>query len=153
MMLDRIIAPEQIARVVQSQVVQYCSRHKLAVDSVLVQYVKVCIVGVVCACMHACTCTYVYVSVYACVRIHMCVCPCVYVCVCVCVFISLLHTYILYACISICANSCTIDQYLSIFQCQVITDFPDIVLLDCNHFSATQIMYVHLHNLCTVHTP
>ena len=63
--LDKVVATELILPTVQSKVLPYVQRHKLKLDTVLLQYVKV---GVVSVCMCVCAC----------------VCMCVHVCVCVC---------------------------------------------------------------------
>ena len=62
-------------------------------------FVRVCVRGYVCMCVHARVCTHVCVCVRArmCVCAHVCVClwACVYVCVCV------------HACVYVCVCACT----------------------------------------------
>lgn len=41
-LLDRVTVPELVTSIVDSQVQPYCDRHKLDVDVVLLNYVRVC---------------------------------------------------------------------------------------------------------------
>ena len=45
-LLDRVTVPELVASIVDSQVRPYCDRHKLSVDVVLLNYVRVSMCGV-----------------------------------------------------------------------------------------------------------
>lgn len=40
-LLDRVTVPELVSSVIDSQIRPYCARHKLSVDAVLLNYIKV----------------------------------------------------------------------------------------------------------------
>jgi len=60
--LDKVVATELVSPTVQSKVLPYVQRHKLKLDTVLLQYVKVGVVsvciGCMCVCVCACTCVW-----------------------------------------------------------------------------------------------